>query len=85
MSTGSLRKRLDRLERIASRQIDDYLETASTPLSQEDEERQMLDLLRIVGPLQTPEQRAEFERLSARYPYEESAQNAEEIMRMPEN
>jgi hypothetical protein len=82
MNIGSLRKRLARLEKITKVQIEAAaLATAPAPeLSQEEEERQMLAFLRLSRMCHTAEQKVEFERLRALYPYEEDTRSLDELM-----
>jgi hypothetical protein len=75
MSVENLRKRLDRVEKVLKPRIEAAAAaTAPAPaLSQEEEDRQILGLLRLMsgGSSLTAEDKAELERLRALYPYEE--------------
>jgi hypothetical protein len=73
MNMRSLRKRLDRLEKVMNTKTEAAtLATAPAPKpSQEEEDRVMLGLLGMCRMWHTAEEKAEFERLSALYPSDE--------------
>jgi hypothetical protein len=80
VNSAGLRKRLDRLEKILKARIEAAVVAHPPAMSEEDEERAMLFLLRFrrSSPSFTAQDEAEFQRLRALYPYEENTKSPEE-------